>query len=564
MEAARPGPRGGGDRRASSCPSCDWSSPGTPWATPASSCSTTCVAGRPAPTSRAGSTSRARWPTRAGRSRRPRACSTAPTASRSGIVLLEAMASGRPVVAPAAGGPLEIVGEGRGELYAPGDAGAAAAALVETLGDPERAARSRASGRARTSSARTRSRPRAGAGPTAVEGVLAPQAPPGAGAAGAELTLVTVTHNSEPELERLLDSVASPPARRVGRGRGLRLERRQRRRSRGAAESGSWSSTTSATDGRPTPGSRWSRRQRACCSTPTSSWSTTRWLRSPPRLCDPISPERLLAPLVLHPDGDRQDTVHPEPVSPAAVATALIPPAALPRPAAPGRPTVAARPAEPGRRGRSGAASPRRSETLRRLGPFDERIFLYAEDLELGLRAGDLGIETWWWPRRARDPSRGAHGRAARSAASRWTCSRASVRPWSPNAGARAAARWDDAHPGAHARRPDRAQDAGPTPDARGSGSSSPPWRAAAGARARGEARRPRGRERPPAHHHEQDDRGHPDPVGPDHVGAVARSCSRRDFSASGSRRSAAPRRRTAPPATPSAAAARPRARGSA
>ena len=39
-----------------------------------------------------------------------------------------------------------------------------------------------------------------------------------------------------------------------------------------------------------------------------------------------------------------------------------------------------------------------RTETLRRLGPFDERIFLYAEDLELGLRAHDMGIRTWWWP----------------------------------------------------------------------------------------------------------------------------------------------------------------------
>ena len=39
-----------------------------------------------------------------------------------------------------------------------------------------------------------------------------------------------------------------------------------------------------------------------------------------------------------------------------------------------------------------------RTETLRRLGPFDERIFLYAEDLDLGLRAGDAGVETWFWP----------------------------------------------------------------------------------------------------------------------------------------------------------------------
>jgi N-acetylglucosaminyl-diphospho-decaprenol L-rhamnosyltransferase len=32
------------------------------------------------------------------------------------------------------------------------------------------------------------------------------------------------------------------------------------------------------------------------------------------------------------------------------------------------------------------------------LGPFDESIFLYAEDLDLGLRAQRAGVETWFWP----------------------------------------------------------------------------------------------------------------------------------------------------------------------
>jgi GT2 family glycosyltransferase len=36
--------------------------------------------------------------------------------------------------------------------------------------------------------------------------------------------------------------------------------------------------------------------------------------------------------------------------------------------------------------------------TLRKLGPFDERIFLFAEDLDLGLRAADAGIETIFRP----------------------------------------------------------------------------------------------------------------------------------------------------------------------
>lgn len=35
-----------------------------------------------------------------------------------------------------------------------------------------------------------------------------------------------------------------------------------------------------------------------------------------------------------------------------------------------------------------------RTETLRRLGPFDDETFLFAEDMDLGLRARAAGIET--------------------------------------------------------------------------------------------------------------------------------------------------------------------------
>ena len=66
-----------------------------------------------------------------------------------GLVLLEAMASGRPVVAPAAGGPLEIIDEESGRLFAPGDAAAAAAALSAVVGDPDLARRAGEHGRRR-------------------------------------------------------------------------------------------------------------------------------------------------------------------------------------------------------------------------------------------------------------------------------------------------------------------------------------------------------------------------------------------------------------------------------
>jgi glycosyltransferase involved in cell wall biosynthesis len=61
-----------------------------------------------------------------------------------GMALLEALACGRPVAAPAAAGPLEIVSDGAGRLYAPGDAEAGAAAVRALLGDAEAPAKARA------------------------------------------------------------------------------------------------------------------------------------------------------------------------------------------------------------------------------------------------------------------------------------------------------------------------------------------------------------------------------------------------------------------------------------
>jgi glycosyltransferase involved in cell wall biosynthesis len=52
-----------------------------------------------------------------------------------GMALVEALAAGRPIVAPAAAGPLEIVANGAGRLYPPGDAPAAVEALRAVLAD---------------------------------------------------------------------------------------------------------------------------------------------------------------------------------------------------------------------------------------------------------------------------------------------------------------------------------------------------------------------------------------------------------------------------------------------
>jgi GT2 family glycosyltransferase len=114
-------------------------------------------------------------------------------------------------------------------------------------------------------------------------------------------------------------------------------------------------------------------------------------------LLTPGAPEQILTPVVLSPDGSRQQTGHLDPESPLLWLKALVPPAVLP---AALRTRV-----DPWRAARSrrvgwavGACLVARTETLRRLGPFDERIFLFAEDLDLGLRAADAGVDTVFRP----------------------------------------------------------------------------------------------------------------------------------------------------------------------
>jgi N-acetylglucosaminyl-diphospho-decaprenol L-rhamnosyltransferase len=107
--------------------------------------------------------------------------------------------------------------------------------------------------------------------------------------------------------------------------------------------------------------------------------------------------DRILAPLVLLPDGSRQDSAQAEPATGAALAIALVPPAAMPQPLrARACPWTSTKPRRVG--WGVGCCLAARTDTLRRLGPFDDRLFMYGEDLDLGLRAADEGIETWFWP----------------------------------------------------------------------------------------------------------------------------------------------------------------------
>lgn len=333
-----------------------------------------------------------------------------------GMVVVEALAAGRPVVAPASGGPSEIVSPETGRLFVPGDPHSAADALVDLLADGGLAARVGAAGRERAqrhyriedSVARYEAlldelveRRRAG---TAVHVASAPAAP------GAGVALVTVLHDSEREVRALLDSAERhlPGARVV------------------AADSGSSDGGPDAVRERPGASVIELGENvgfgRACNAALARVEEPVTILVNPDAelLDDSLAalaeevlredrPERVLAPLVIHPLG-RENSAHPEPGSPPEFVRALIPAALLPRRLR--APVEPWRADEPRRVGWAvGACLVARTDTLRRLGPFDEHTFLYAEDLDLGLRASDAGVETWFWPS-GRVLHRGAHASA--------------------------------------------------------------------------------------------------------------------------------------------------------
>ena len=312
-----------------------------------------------------------------------------------GLVVAEALAAGRPAVVPASCGPAEIVDESCGRAYAPGDAGAAAAALVEALRDSASlaaAARRRAEERFDVRGARRRYAALLEGGGGQVAG------------GGDGIALVTVTHNSERDLRRLLrsvrdhlpgarvvvvDSASSDGSVAVAREHGADLIELDENVGFGRA-----SNVGVARVDEPV----------TVLVNPDVDLvdGSLAGLAVELRLAD-----RILAPLVLLPDGSRQDSAQTEPASGAALAVALVPPALMPpRLRARACPWTAATPRRVG--WGVGCCLAARTNTLRRLGPFDDRIFMYGEDLDLGLRASDEGVETWFWPG-ARVIHHGAH-----------------------------------------------------------------------------------------------------------------------------------------------------------
>jgi len=103
--------------------------------------------------------------------------------------------------------------------------------------------------------------------------------------------------------------------------------------------------------------------------------------------------DALVVPRLLGAGGQVQRSAHPVPGRAAALLAALVPPATLPRALRErAEPWRAERPASVG--WAIAAAVAARTETLRRLGPFDPATFLFFEDLDLCLRARAAGVPT--------------------------------------------------------------------------------------------------------------------------------------------------------------------------
>jgi N-acetylglucosaminyl-diphospho-decaprenol L-rhamnosyltransferase len=325
-----------------------------------------------------------------------------------GVAVIEALATGRPAVVPASAGPAEIADRSCAILYRPGDAPAAANAIIELLDDPERAQRMGEHGRVRVRADFDRSATRERFA-EAVTPLMRDRSVDGD--SRAMLALLTVTHNSAPQLDALLRSTE----RHLPGVRVVVVDCASSDDTLAVASQFASAVTLALPDN--VGFSRACNRGMAEIGEPVTALVNPdlellddSLLALAAEASRQDRPERLLAPLVLSPDGSRQDTVHPRPGTGAGLARAIIPPTL-----APGRLGTSLAPWRS--RGCKpvgwavGCALAARTETLRRLGPFDERIFLFAEDLELGLRASEHGVETWFWPK-ARVLHHGAHSTA--------------------------------------------------------------------------------------------------------------------------------------------------------
>ena len=329
-----------------------------------------------------------------------------------GRALIDAMAMGKPVVAFNSAGPSEIVTPDCGRLVPEGDIQALTDAVKELTSDPQLCQAMGASGRRRVASdfnvetqvtrweraalslAPTSSHPSRSEGSRAEQGDAVRYDVP-----GSNLSLITVIHDSAPDLSRLLASVSRHLA-------GAEVI---------VVDSGS-------TDGGSSVASTWSGNAKViqlsgnegygagCVVGLTHATRPNAALINPDvELVDssiadladeldlPGGDKRIFSPMLIHPDGSRQDAVHPRPGTAAEAVRALVPATTLPKRLATW--VEPHRQDQPNRVGWAvGACLLARADVLRSLGPFDPTVHLYAEDLDLCLRAADSGVETWYRP----------------------------------------------------------------------------------------------------------------------------------------------------------------------
>lgn len=326
-----------------------------------------------------------------------------------GMAMAEALAAGRPVVASKAAGALEIVSDECGRLATAGDPRSFALAMQEVLTAPGTSSALGSAGRERAAAMfDPQSKFLEWKSSLAGNESGDPESHRGS-KAGADLSIVTVIHNSAPDLSRLLASISRHlPATEV-------IVVDSGSSDAGPAIASQWAGHAKvlALDGNLGFGAGCvlgmgvATRSVTGLVNPDVEFVDSSLAGIAAALADPATPERLVCPSLIHPDGRRQDAVHPVPAAAGDIIRAVIPAPLLPRPLA--------RIAEPHRMDRAGrvgwavaACLIGRTKTLMDLGPFDPAVHLYAEDLDLCLRAAEKGIETWFDPS-ARAVHREAH-----------------------------------------------------------------------------------------------------------------------------------------------------------
>lgn len=315
-----------------------------------------------------------------------------------GRSVAESLAAGRAVIAADSAGPNEILDSSCGILVTPGDAPALSQAISSLANSPDLLSEMGLAGRRRAASMFN---PTEQAFRWQREAALVGESIEDQRdrAAGLDLTIVTVIHNSAPELARLLASVEMhlPSARVIVVDSGSS--------DGGASLAAVWKGEATVVSLESNLGfgagcvAGLARAETAVTAfvNPDVEFVDDSIERLTGLLRDPTKPDRILTPMLVHPDGTRQDAVHPVPGSLPELVRAVIPASLLPN-------SLAAQ-LEPHRSNHPirvgwavGACMLARSGTFRSLGPFDTKIKLYAEDLDLCLTAADRGIETWYHP----------------------------------------------------------------------------------------------------------------------------------------------------------------------